>query len=817
MKISLAALVFLPPIGVLAAEEGKVTLPLSVWESMLMQVENFQKPVPPGVPLCPVERRLEGSFRKGLLEATLTARFQVLDTEGHVRVPLLDAGVALGEVLLDGRRTSLLKEGSLYTLGVDTAGPHEVRLRFFWGREQDRFARRINFQLPGGGVTSFRLLIPESGIEPQLAHGALVVERAVAAGTELEGSLDASGVFDLSWSRKLTHREAEAFRMEARINALFNIQPAVVSGRAVFEVKVLQGETDRLDLRLPPETEILRVEGDEVLQWLTDAQGGGRLTVLLRYLVERSIRLEVSFQFPVETGKSVALRLPLPPNGVAFSGALGVQGPAGLKVSVASSKGARELTLRDVPPELAELTSSPILFAFEFGGPPEVALNISRHQEVELTSTIIDELAASSVLLEDGTEVTKLKARMRNNTRQYLKVKLPAGAQLTHSLIDGLPVRPALVGQGAEEALLFPLRQSEKIGRGMARSHVVREGETLSEIANIYFSNPAKWQAVLDNNRDQIAAPEDIYVGQVLRIPLAEGVTVEESSFVIELAYTRQGEPLGSMGRVALRLPELDVPAAVAVWHLFFPHTLEPLSFSANLTQYSAIRYDPFRRLRDFLHRVFWERQAFAGGKYMNVLRMRKEIYYSESGQRGPGEVVLSSFPLVGERYRFRRSQLGSDTPRLSITYLDRDAVTALRWVAFLAALGMGLWLFAGRRRPLSWWLVGGALLLLLLVLAHFVLGVHRRLLWGLDLALLVGVLRPRLPTWWKEIKEKITSPWRVIEWLTFKNLALLVGWCLVLWFVLFFPLLLSSTAAVVLFVCWRRKRNSAVQEVAHA
>jgi hypothetical protein len=450
---------------------------------------------------------------------------------------------------------------------------------------------------------------------------------------------------------------------------------------------------------------------------------------------------------------------------------------------------------------------------------------VKRHQEVELNSTLIDEIQASSVVIESGIEITKLKLRMRNNTRQYLTMRLPPGAVLTHSLIDGEPVRPAVSEDPkGRESLLLPLRQSSRTADGL-REHVVREGETLSDIANFYFSDPTQWHAVQENNADQLGAGLELQVGQRLKIPAKtkKGALVQESSFVIEVAYKRPTHPLGPIGRRSIELPELDVDTVGVVWYLYFPEGLLPLSFDANLTQYSAIRYDPFRRAKSFIEEALGIRHAWAGaGYYKSILSQRKVIWQAEAEKKSQAEVVLSSFPLVGERYRFRRILLGKETPEITINYIARPWAHAARWSAFALTFIATLLLLSrvrssdapgefGRAGP---WIAGLAGLLVLLVAAHFFLGVHRRILWGVDLALLVEVLRPRVRPTLTRLVALLKEPWQIFGLLRIGALAKLVALYILLSLILLFPLLLSSILFVVLAVSLARITK---KEVAHA
>jgi hypothetical protein len=799
---------------VAAAGDGKVRLPVSVWEQMLKEVEAAGEPDRPSVGVLAIERRIEGSLKKGLFSATLNARFEVLEQRaGHVRVPVLDGAASVGEVRLNGQRTSLLKEGRMYTVGVDKPGVYALQVRFFWGKEQDRFARRLRFELPEGGPTRLQILVPEVDIEARLAAGVFTGQTRQGSATLLVGQIDASGIVDLTWTRKVTHRATRTAQLEARLSALFTAQEAMMQGLASFDWTVLEGETDRVDLQLPPDIEIVNVEGEAVLQWYTEAKHGGRLVVLLRYLVDDHARLVVHFQYPVEAGKSVSLRLPLPLQGTALVGTLGVQGPAGLNVRVAEAKEVELIEVQDLPRELTDLTTSPILFGYTFANAPQVTVTIARHESVDLLSTLIDEVQASSVLIEDGAELTKLKLRLRNNTRQYLKIRLPKGALLTHSLIDGQAIRPASTTEAGEEALLFPLRQSERLGADGTRLHVVNGGETLSDIANFYYSDPGAWRSILDSNPGELGSERDLREGQSLRIPAKKG-TVQETSFVIELAYKREHAALGGVGRERLALPSFDVDAMQVIWHLYLPEAVSPLTFSANLTQYSAIRYDPFRRARDFLMKALWIRDAWAGGKYESILLQRKGIYRAEANLKEEGRMVLASFPLVGERFRFKRVLLSRDAPWVAFTYVDRDAAPVVRWGALVIAFGMTLLLLARPRRRATA-IAAGAVGLFLLVVAYYLLGVHRRMVWGADLALLVTLVWLNAAPIVNRARELATSPWSLVDLISLRLLGL--GLALMFWLglILFFPLLLSTlTLGVLLFVWWRVREKAGVAHV---
>lgn len=741
------------------AQDGTVSLPLERWESMLDEVASADVRSTAPVSVLQIDRSIEGSFRRGVFSGTLVTRFHVPAGFEQLRIPVLDAGASVASVELDGRVTSLLPEGGSYTVGVGAPGDHTVKMSFFLGKEDDRFARHLQLALPPSGPTRLSLWVAEADIEPTIAQGAVTALRAENGGTRIEGQLDGRGLLDLTWKGR-QQGEAVPVKVEVRENALFTLHEALLQGVVVLDTTVIEGETDHLALRLPEGVEVVDVTGDAVLQWRTEPatpNAAGRLVVLLRYLVDDRTRIQVHFQLPVDLDQPVALALPLPEEGVPFSGAIGVQGPAGLQAVVQSATGATEL--RDLPPDLAALTPNPLLLGFEFSTAPGIVLGVTRQAEVELTSTSIDELEAATVLIEDGAEITKAQLHVRNQTRQYLAVTLPEGSVLTTARIDGRSIRPAASPDGS--ALLIPLVQSQRLSAGETQTWSVREGDTLGGIADRFYGDPTAWRQLLDNNRDQLGSAADLTPGQVLRVAPGRAGAVPESRFTIDLAWTRPASVMGPVGRRTLTLPQLDADVALVTWYVYVPGSLEPLSFAGNLTAYSHLRYDHPRRVRQFLDAAFGIQSAWAGDDgYSNILSRRKSIFAAETLSGAEAQEATGSFPLVGDQYRFKRMLPGREVPQLAVTWIARGLLPAVRIGALVAAALLTL--LALKARPGR--IRAGVGFAALLVVAWYIPGVHRRMVWGIDLALLAVIGRAS----WPHLRSTLTMPSRA---------ALLDGW----------------------------------------
>jgi LysM repeat protein len=81
-----------------------------------------------------------------------------------------------------------------------------------------------------------------------------------------------------------------------------------------------------------------------------------------------------------------------------------------------------------------------------------------------------------------------------------------------------------------------------------ARTYTVRPGDTLSLIAERFYGNPADWRAIYDANLSVIHNPNDIYVGEVLKIPADPPATTYTPKHAKATVLTSSATLSGTLG-----------------------------------------------------------------------------------------------------------------------------------------------------------------------------------------------------------------------------------------------------------------------------
>lgn len=513
-----AALIALPSVA-LADELGaaRVVMPWTDFETLYKKGMAPDKP-PEVAPHDYALSRVSFSGRVGEEAAVFTARMRidVLKKDGWAKIPVLPGRVALRSARVGGREAPLWFDGSQYHLLTNQSGPTELVLEFAVGTYDNAGEQGFSFPLPRAAALEVELAVPGQGLlDFDVANAQQVTTRRQGGDQVMTALLPAQGNLAVTW-RKATDDPAQPEvaaepRLYAEHHALIGVSEGVLVGSSAVHYSILHAGVETLRFSLPEDVTLLDIKGKGVGEWQV-AEGGGRKTVdvALNFEAEGAYSLVVDYERSIPEGGGQISIPDLQLAGVErVKGWVGVDARSNLEIDAGQTTAARTVDVRELPPAILGQTDWPVLLGFTYRKAGwQIPLEIRQHEEVDMLVTIIDQLAATTVLTPDGRRMTQVTWAMRNNRAQYLRIEMPEGAVPWSAYVGGRAVKPAKAEDGR---VMIPLARSQTAGGDLAR-------------------------------------------------------------FAVELVYVEDGDqPVSGRGSFAAQLPKADVPATAVAWTVYVP------------------------------------------------------------------------------------------------------------------------------------------------------------------------------------------------------------------------------------------------------
>lgn len=499
---------------------ARVVLPWSDFKRIYDQGQVPDKP-PEAAPHAYTLSRvsLTGRATEEAAVFRATVRIDVLKEDGWVKVPVLPGQVALRRARMGGRDAPLYFDGSWYHLITDKEGAVELDLEFAVKVGENAGEHSFSFPLPQAGALEAELAVAAQDLLDFEVAGAQQVQTSQRGGDRVvQALLPARGNLVVKWRKAAQQPQAgpEEPAVEPRLYAehlgLIGVSEGVLTGHSVLDYSILHAGVEQLAFTLPEDVTLLDIKGRGVGDWEVGTAGPRkRVTVDLNFAAEGNYRLEVDYEraLPEDGG---AVQVPdLQVVGVErVKGWVGVDARSNLEIQAGDATDARVVDVRELPPAILGQTDWPVLLGFTYRKAGwSIPLEITQHDEVDMLVTIIDQLAATTVLTPDGRRMTQVTWAMRNNRAQYLRVEMPEGAVPWSAFVGGKAVKPARAEDGR---VMIPLARSQTAGGDLAR-------------------------------------------------------------FAVELVYVEDGQQPDDRGKggFAAQLPRADVPATAVAWTVYVP------------------------------------------------------------------------------------------------------------------------------------------------------------------------------------------------------------------------------------------------------
>ncbi|HET6426834.1 MAG TPA: hypothetical protein VFJ30_00380, partial [Phycisphaerae bacterium] len=435
--------------------DARFQVPLAVWKQYVREGDG---PLPQGRP-APVNAIAgKGMYRLTISEggrATLAVELEVhvFHPAACQNMPVLSDKWAWRKVAVNG---------------VEAELPIQKGFLRFTPAAPGRYVVTAEAPLPGGGTEggSLRLDIPPTvqtlvrvdsprGWEVRL-DGSDAPLIGTAEGTAGELAVTPRSQLSLTWQRpQPVSRRPARFVIGGHVAWDFAADGQEVAAR--LDLRIAGGATDRIALSLPDGAEAVKVAGADVREAQTARTN---VTVFLRGEVSGQTRLDVSFRLPAADRQRISAVTVA--DGHWASGTLVVTNSAGGKEVLGEEAiGLTDMPISQVPPEAAAMLAGPAALTYRITGRDwSLAAETLHLGRFALRESIAD-LACFQVLYrDDGSVLCKVDYEIRNRSRQFLRLDLPAGARVLLARVNDTD-RPITHVADVDDAYLLPLVRSK--------------------------------------------------------------------------------------------------------------------------------------------------------------------------------------------------------------------------------------------------------------------------------------------------------------------------------------------------------------------
>ncbi len=402
------------------------------------------------------------------------ARFKVdvLKEEGWATVPLLPTTVALREARVGNRDASIYLESGWYRFITDQSGPVTIDVEFAVTTWESSGQMGFAFQLAPSGGTEVSLSVPsDEDLEFVVANAQQVTQEVEGGARVLHALLPANGNLSVTWELQAPEvsPEEQVARVYAEHQALVGVGEGVLQCRSTINYSILHAGVDTLAVDLPSDVTVLEVEGRGLRDWsVTDLDDRKVIEAQLNFEAMGPYSLLLDYERALPEGDGTAEVPDLRVHDVErVKGWIGIDARSNLEIASGDGELVSVVDVRELPAAILGQTDWPVLLGFKYRKEGyRIPLELRHHEDVDMLVTIIDQIAATTVMTPDGRRMTQVTYSMRNNRAQFLRLDLPDGAVPWSTFVGGRAVKPARADDGR---VLVPLARSQTSGGELAR------------------------------------------------------------------------------------------------------------------------------------------------------------------------------------------------------------------------------------------------------------------------------------------------------------------------------------------------------------
>src|ERR1051326_5448268 len=197
---------------------------------------------------------------------TLSATARVEDSKGG-SIEVLSGPVALTQAT-NHPQWRIRVDENRYVATFDHRGKFPLQLKFDAALRRSNDWSAVEFRVAPGAVQ--RIIL--HGLSTNTDFDFPGAARPERSGNDFISYLPADGSVKLAWKQAKPETEGKLF-YSAEMLSQITVSPGLMRQVALVDLKIMQGELNRLVLELHGDGEVTRVQGEQVLAWSVETLG----------------------------------------------------------------------------------------------------------------------------------------------------------------------------------------------------------------------------------------------------------------------------------------------------------------------------------------------------------------------------------------------------------------------------------------------------------------------------------------------------------------------------------------------------------------
>ncbi len=256
------------------------------------------------------------AFYQGQMQAQAIdwqAEYQVeVFAEQDLILPLLPTNITLTDVKINQQAATILIKDQHFAVPLKQMGQYKIQLNFQTPIQETKGPPSIQLSIPKIPISQFKLTMPGKK-ELQVQPNTSVKTQLIDDNTMAEFQIPMSNRLNMTWTEAVPDEVKTEVRANASLYHAIHAEEGVLHGRAITVYEITRGETNILELLIPKNVQINRIEAKNggISDWRVDTKTQ-TLSVFLDSKMKGQFIFTVFYEKLLGKGKAVMDNITIP-------------------------------------------------------------------------------------------------------------------------------------------------------------------------------------------------------------------------------------------------------------------------------------------------------------------------------------------------------------------------------------------------------------------------------------------------------------------------------------------------------------------------